>query len=208
MALSGRLNAIVPDAAIEGFDSVRTVRRAKFSRNILLNAQWSSTRTGIANEDILFSEGPVVALWSHTFSAGASTGQGVIRSITINSTLVEGLEVPEGYGERFVLLLLNAGTSEFDYAVTGLVTPPSGTTAGVTNITVRVNDRGGVYRVLFYAVPFLAFDGSEGGATRFSYLGTDEGTVVVDLLTGESVGTPVSFGRSVYYGVRESNPPA
>lgn len=198
MALAGRLSKVVPDAAIEGFDGSKSERRSSFTSNVLLNSTVENGRASILYQSMLFSEGSLAVLNGHTARAGSSTE--FRRSLTIATTHGATEEpLPDGYGERYVVLCLNMQTSVFDYGVTGLLTMP--TEAGVaadTSMNIRVGDQTSDYLALIYVIPFIARGSEVGGETRYSYLGTSDGTIVVDDLTGESFGRPEIFGQSVF----------
>ena len=207
MALAGRLSSIVPYAAIEGFGGTKTDRRSKFLKNTLLATSYEASRAGILEDRVVFSEGTLGLLTSHTVTAGES--QSFLRRVDIRLTSSPASgSLPEGYGERFVVLFLNTGTSQFDYAVTGLLTIPTGSAAVTTTAVVRVGDNSSVYRAVVYAYPFSIDESRSGVDFRASYLGTEDGTIVVDLLTGEQISVPLVFGRSIKIGNVELNPPA
>lgn len=198
MALTGRLSKIVPDAAIEGFDGSKTERRSKFNSNVLLNSAVENGRASILFQGMVFSEGTLGVQNGHTASAGSSSLNQ--RALTITTTHGQSeAPLPEGYGERYVVLCMNTETSLFDYGVTGLLTmPAAGETSASNSVVVRIGDKVGEYLALIYVVPFIARGESGGGVTRYSYLGTEDGTIVVDELTGESLGRPELFGQSVF----------
>lgn len=200
MALCGRLSSVVPAAALEGFGGSRTVRRSKFLKNVMTNVVYAGGRASIADNDIVFSEGTLAVVARHTLAAGQSTGN--LKRITLTTRLSEGDVMPDGYGERYVVLFLNSGTSQFDYAVTGLVNLEGVESTGgaVTDIQVRVGDDSASYVAIGYIVPFAARFENSYDRFRVSYLGTEEGTVVVDALTGEDVSVPLEFGVSVRRG--------
>lgn len=198
MALAGRLASIVPAAAIEGFGGDRSFNRGRFSSNVLLNStSGSGSRVGIDERLIVFSEGAQPLLFWHTTEEGTGTVNS--RSVVINTSLREGVELPAGYGERYVVLFLNMTTSQFDYAVTGIVTPPADVSSASQDVvSVKVGDRTSVYRAIIYMYPFAFADGDGYGRFRVSYVGTEDGTIVVDGETGERLETRLVFGRSVW----------
>lgn len=205
MALAGRLSSVVPYGALEGYEGSRTQRRSAFMRSVLLASTVSEGRASIAAPDIVFSEGSMSELKRHQVTGSADVS---IRSVTF--TLSDDLGhpvVPEGYGERYVVLFMNTETSVFDYCVTGLLNIPADGETATTVASVRVGTTTGVSYVWFaYSYPYLT--GSSDGRMRTSFLGVEGETVVVDLLTGETLGSPVEFGRSVFLGSGTIQPPA
>ena len=197
MVLAGRLSKIVPDAAIEGFGGSRQDRRSAFNSNVLTGAVVSGGRASIAYGDVVFSRGSLGVLNGHTVTAGASTA--IQRQVVVNvvNHANEG-ELPEGYGERYVVLCMNAATSQFDYCETGLLAMPAAGATATTNVYVRTGDNGSEYVGLVYVVPFVASAGRGGVRDRYSYVGTEDGTLVVDVLTGETLGAPEVFGMSQF----------
>lgn len=202
LSLAGRLNGILPTAALEGFEGSASERRSKFLSRVLRSSTVSGGSAHVPFDGIVFSEGSLVSRWSHSVSAGTTSSTGRVRRVNFRvSVNEEDYPVEEGYGERFVVLLLNSGTSEFDYAVTGLLNAPTGAgSAGVaeTVVSIRVSDQTAEYVALAYVVPFMARAEVGSGDFRVSFLGTDEGTVMVDLMTGESLGRPEVFGTSIF----------
>ena len=206
MVLAGRLTKIVPDAALEGFNGTKSDRRSAFNSGVLLNSTVANGSASIPFGSVLFSEGTLGVANGHSVSAGTSTSQNrVVRIAT-----APGSSVPAGYGERYVVLALNTQTSVFDYAETGLLLQPSGSEAVTTNVYFRIFSTSGAvpYIGLVYVVPFVVTAEGAGGSGRYSYLGTDEGTIVVDELTGESMGRPSEFGQSVFVGSVELPAPS
>lgn len=198
MVLAGKLTKIVPDAALEGFMGTKGERRSAFNSNVLLNSSVENGQASIMYQAVVFSEGTLGVQNGHTAAAGSSSVNQRALTITTSHGQAED-PLPEGYGERYVVLCMNAETSVFDYGVTGLLTmPAAGETSASTSVVVRIGDKVGEYIALIYVVPFIAVSGSGGGVTRFSYLGTADGTIVVDELTGESLGRPEMFGQSVF----------
>lgn len=205
MALSGRLSKVVPYAAIEGFVGSRTDRRSRFLSNLLLGTTVSGGKAAIADGDIVFSEGTMPVLCSHSVSVG--TASTFTRYVNIGTTLASS-DIPEGYGERYVILFLDTTGSLFDYCLTGLVNVPrtegSSTT---TSVALKVGAESLSYAALVYVYPFALAEGFRG-RFRSSYLGTEEGTVVVDLESGESVVGALRYGRSQFLGRLEVVPPS
>lgn len=206
MALAGRISGVVPYAAIEGFSGSRTDRRSRFMSNLILSSTVNGMQASVRYEDVVFSEGSLALLTGHQVTAGTS-GTYDRRVIIQCSHGPTYPELPEGYGERYVVLLLNNGTSQFDYCVTGLLSIPEGDSPVDTPVNVRVGERSVPYTAIVYVYPFVGTTGADG-RFRVSYLGTDEGTVVVDAVTGETLGRPVLFGRSEELRAVVLNPPS
>ena len=208
VVLAGRLSKIVPYEAIEGFVGPKSVRRSSFLRNVTLGASVAQQVASIAFGDIVFSEGSLPVVMGHSVSAGS--GQTAAqRSVTIQTGYSAQDTVPTGYGERYVVLWLNQATSQFDYAVTGLMTLPESSGATVnTVVSCRVGDLTATYTAVVYVYPFLARAEGSTGSGRYSFIGVEDGTVVVDLVTGESLGRPEVFGGSVFVRSLEVAPPA
>lgn len=196
MALTGRLTKIIPDGAIEGFNGSKTDRRSLFNQNVLWNTAVSGGSASIAFQNVLFSEGTLGVLNGHSLSLGTTTSQS--RSLRIATA--PGPNVPSTYGERYVVLALNTETSVFDYAETGLLQQPTGSEAVNTNVIFRIFNTTTEYLGLVYVVPFEMEMTNARGSGRYSYLGTEEGTIVVDEITGETLGRPGVFGQSVFIG--------
>lgn len=208
MAFAGRLSRVVPAAALEGFGGSRTDRRSFFNSNLLINSVVSENRCSIAFNDVVFSSGSLGVQNGHSVSAGSSLS--TRRSLTIQ-VLHTATEPPlqEGYGERYVVLCVNAATSQFDYCETGLLNMPAGSaTTADTTVYIRIGDKVSDYLALVYVVPFLAVgdDGSDR-SVRYSYIGAEDGTLVLDALTGESLGSPEVFGMSQYITYVTLQPP-
>lgn len=207
MALAGQLSKIVFYDAIEGFDGSKTERRSRFLSSVMLGTTVEGGRASIGFGDLVFSEGNQPLLTGHHVDPTPTTTNAT-RKITISTGYSAGVQIPEGYGERYVALFLNSGTSQFDYAVTGLLRMP--TTAGqavTTTVELAVGDQQAAYVVAVYAYPFVAKADGGTGRGRYSFLGTDEGTIVVDEETGETLGRPELFGGSQFIGSVEAVPP-
>lgn len=204
MALAGRLTKIVPDAAVEGFGGSKTDRRSAFNQNVLLNTTVADGTASIPFGSVLFSEGTLGVHNGHSVSAGTTT----VQSRSLRIATAAGTEVPLTYGERYVALALNKSTSVFDYAETGLLTQPSGSETTQTSVFFRIFNRDTDYIGLVYVVPFVLSTEVMPGSGRYSWIGTDEGTIVVDELTGETLGRPGLFGQSVFVGSIELPAPA
>ena len=208
MVLAGRLSKIVPPEALEGLASGKSERRRIFNRNVIDMATVTGGQAGISAGDILFSDGSLPLSTGHTVTA--QTGSGALnRRLQIRSTLGATDVLPEGYGERYVALLLNSNTSQFDYVVTGLLSVPAeaGQSAD-TNVLVRVGDPAATYVGFVYVYPFVAVGDGDGWSGRFSYLGTEDGVVIVDTVTGETVARPQLFGQSLLIGTVQLPPPS
>ena len=200
MALCGRLSSIVPFAAIEGFGGNKSQRRSRFLQYVLRSATSVDGRAVLLENSLLFSDGATGLLNVHSVRVLSASGN--LRGVAVDSRLPSsGYVLPEGYGERFVVLFLNTGTSNYDYAVTGLVNlPTSASTDTATGVSVRVGDPSAAYRAIVYLYPFV-LDGSNVNMDfRASYIGTEDGTVVVDQLTGEELSVPLLYGRSLCLG--------
>ena len=198
MALAGRLSAIVPFDALEGMDGVgKSGRRSRFLKNVLLNSSVSGGVASITDSDVIFSEGSYSSVSQHSLSAGGSTA--AKRTLNISTSIPAQTEVPEGYGERYVVLFMNEATSQFDYAITGLINLPEPGSSALTYATARVADLTSTYTAIAYVYPF-ASGLLSGAGFRSSYLGVSEGGLVVDQETGEVVSSGVVYGRSVFIG--------
>ena len=207
MALTGRLSKVVPDSALEGFGGNRVARRSKFNSNVLLNTSVVDNVASVEFEDVVFSEGTLGLLTGHSFTAG--TGSTFQRSVVVD--VLHGSSdpaLPEGYGERYVVLLLNNSTSQFDYAESGVLPMPNGAESTSTTVNFRVADRTSVYTALLYLIPFGIDERRLDGGARYSYIGTGEGTIVIDAVSGEAVGRPDLFGTSLFFAAVQVNPPA
>lgn len=199
-SLAGKLSSIVPWEALEGLPGSKTERRGLFNRNIMINSTVTEGSAGIPYGDIVFSDGVTPVFCNHYAVVSGSSLESVVRSVTITSSLSSGTTLPEGYGERYVVLFLNTGTSQFDYATTGYLNLPTGSEGGQSATTaagVRVGDKSASYVALVYVCPFIA-EGVDGNFA-VSYIGTEDGTVVVDKLGGEVLGRLV-YGRSLFIG--------
>lgn len=203
MALAGRLSSIVPFAALEGMGGTKSDRRSAFMSNLLMNISSDGSKASVNGSDVIFSVGEMSSLKRHQVTGSSSVS---IRTVTY--TLSDDLgypEVPAGYGERYVVLLLNNETSQFDYCQTGLLNIPAAGETATTDVNVRVGAQTVPYTYFAYTYPFLT--GVSDGRMRTSYIGTEDGTLVVDVLTGETLGTPVVFGRSSLLVTGVINPP-
>lgn len=199
-ALSGRINGIVPAEALEGMSGENKIRRrSAFTSNLILNSTVVGSRASIDFNNVVFSEGSLGVLNGHTVAAAASLTTRRSLTVTVNHGTSEP-ELPDGYGERYVVLCVNTETSQFDYCETGLLNMPESVGgSATTTVSVRIGDKVGEYLGLVYVVPFMAR--AECGSTsssRYSYIGTEDGTLVVDMVTGETVGRPEVFGLSQY----------
>lgn len=209
MALAGRLSSIVPYAAIEGLGGGKSERRSRFMSNLLLKSSVNGNVAGVNESDVVFSEGALGSVMQHGVVAISQTAGSLRRGVSISTSMSGSTpDVPDGYGERFVVLFLNVDTSEYDYAVTGLLTMPTGSEAALTNVNVRVGDIVSTYRAIVYVCPFMMDPDSNNGRFRVSYIGTDDGTIVVNLETGEEVGVQLLYGRSLRVQSVILNPPA
>lgn len=196
MSLAGRLSSIVPSEALVGMSGgSRTGRRGAFNRNVLFNTGVLDGSAVISAENIVFSEGSLAVVTNH--SLGSPTAVENRRAFSLSTNVASTQVVPDGYGERFVALFLNAGTSQFDYALTGLLDIPAAGESNSRTIVARVGDKVADYVVFVYVYPYLPLM-VDGGA-RSSYLGTEEGNIVVDSETGEVLRGTV-YGRSVLVG--------
>lgn len=209
-SLAGKLSSIVPYAAIEGMGGgSKTGRRSAFMKNVLLNSTVTDGVASILFKNVVFSEGSLALATEHVVSVGTpSTYNRFINILTRHLSTSDALA--EGYGERYVVLLLNTSTSQFDYAVTGLLEMPVSTVGETTEVTttvsIAVGDRTAVYKAIVYVYPFIAGSGRKSGL-RTSYLGTESGTIVVNEDTGEELGSPEVFGRSDEIRDVDVNPP-
>lgn len=197
VGLAGRLSSIVPAAALEGLAGSRSERRSRFLKSVLLATSAVAGKASVSENDVVFSEGSLPMAYSHSAAAAAPTV--LLRRITITTRADLGGVLPAGYGERFVVLFLNTETSQYDYAVTGLLNLPSGSaSSATTDVGVRVGDRVAEYIAIVYVYPFSAAESEAGSGTqRISYVGTEDGTIYVDALTGEVVSVDRVFGRSM-----------
>lgn len=205
LSLAGKLSSIVPAEALEGMPGgSRTQRRSRFLKDVIGMASVSDGKAMIAEEDILFSEGALGVLPGHSVAAGTSAvGR---RSVNITTHMLSGTVVPEGYGERYVVLMLNGITSQFDYAETGVIDIPEAGASTTTLVNVRVGDQTSPYTALVYVYPYES-PGAGGGRFRVSDLGTGDGTVFVDSETGELVSSGLVYGRSILVGRVDIQPP-
>ena len=200
MALAGRLSKIVQDTALEGFDGSKTDRRSAFLRNVLLSTQSTEDGASIPFQSVVFSTGSLGVMNGHTVSAGSSSPQQRALNITASHGSTEE-PLPVGYGERYVVLCLNEETSQFDYCATGLLNmPEEGSTSAQTLVVFRVGDKVNPYTAVVYVVPFIAAQAQDGVDYRYTYLGTEDGTIVIDVVTGEQLGRPQVFGQSQFVG--------
>ena len=200
LSLAGKISAVVPADALWGLPGgSKTGRRSSFLRSLIGRIVVGEDGASVADGDIVFSEGMVDVETVHTLAAGTSATAG--RKIVNITTSAETTPVPEeGYGERYVVLFLNSTTSGFDYGFTGEVVQPEPGSTAVTGVTVRVGDVSSDYVALVYVVPYVQVTGANGGRFRVTDLGTGEGTVVVDTVTGEVVDSGVVYGKSVFVG--------
>ena len=197
LALAGRLSKVVPYEALEGFGGSRPDRRSRFLSGVMAGASVSGGSALIDDGLLSFSDGALPLLCSHTVRADSSTAY--TRSLDIVSSLVEGVEYPSGYGERYVVLFLDGYGSQYDYCLTGLLNAPTVVgTPVVTNVLLKVAEGSGAYSALVYVYPFAVSDELRGGRFRVSFLGSGDGTVLVDLDTGEEFGRPDVFGKSQF----------
>lgn len=200
-ALAGKLSSVVPREALEGFGGSRTERRGKFIREVVHGATVLNGIASVRDEDIVFSEGTLATNMLHSLTpvSGASR---IYKGVTIQTTWPDSVpDMEGGYEERYVVLFLNNTTSVFDYGLTGVLNVP--TTAGgsrETQVTLRVGDGSVAYTAIVYVYPFMRVTGSVGGGMRVSSLGTGDGTVVVDELTGEVLPSGFVYGRSLCVG--------
>lgn len=203
-ALAGRISKIVPYMAIEGLSGSRIQRRGRFMQFIIRGTTIADGVARISFPDILFSEGTQPVLTgNHQLLSAATVGNR--RNAIMRTSLDNGVTLPANYGERYVLLFLNQSTSAFDYAVTGLLNLPTTTDPVDTNISLTTADKTSTYTVVMYVCPFLAVP-PEGRSMKTSYIGTQDGTVIIDLLTGETVSGRLLYGQSVQVNVTELIP--
>lgn len=203
-ALAGRLSGVVPAEALEGMPGANKVqRRGRFAKEVMRAAVVEGGTASIGYEDVVFSEGSLALLNSHGATAVESSYS--IRKLDITTTWRH--ELPAGYGERFVVVLVNAGTSQYDYVETGLLEMPSEGGSTTRRVEFFVGDHISTYQALVYVYPF-AYDGSVRGDMSVSYLGTTGTGVSVDLETGEVVSGGLVYGRSVFMKRISLTPPA
>lgn len=199
ISLTGKLSAIVPPEAILGLGNSKRDRRSRFNQLILNNTQGMPAASRIPSANIIFSEGALGA-----YSEIQVTRSNGTRRITL--TVVASIDAatlerrPNGYGEEYVVLVINESTSQYDYCVTGLLKQPTaaGTQGNATTaININVANLGSEYSVYLYRIP-MATD-SQRLRLRYSYLGAVEGYVLVDDETGEV--QQLYRGRSLFNGV-------
>ena len=189
MVLAGRLSKIIPADAILGFLGNARVRRGKFISNVVKHAVLTAANgvntARVPLEDILFSEGPldVFSVAQVVTAAHAQTNPNIISVAVAASVL--GVGAPAGYGEDIVAMLVNAETSQFDYAKVVARDITNG-----NNIEFRVSDPHRDYLVAVYVIP-RAIDAKKGRMNN-SYVGGD--------VTGVNVNETMSIRQSSYFG--------
>lgn len=203
VALAGRLSKIVDKAALVGFLGNARQRRGKFIANVVKNASVALvdgvSTAKVALQNIAFSEGNLEP-YSSPFVTTAVHRQDnpSYIDITIPNTPVSGV-APAGYGEKVVILLIDAESSQFDYAI---VIDRSLTAA--TNVTVRVSDSTRAYTVASYLIPYAV--NTERVSSGYTYLGTEGNAVAIDdMVLNKSM---FDFGASLFNDVVSVQPPA
>ena len=204
MVLAGKLSSVVPFDALEGFGGSKSDRRSRFNSTVMRNADVEAGSVSIPFGKIMFSEGTLGVSTRHSAQAGEQ-GTG-LRRVVLRCAIPPSGSLPEGYGERYVVMLLNNATSAYDYCQSGLMNMPSGEEFVDTVVEFRgVGDVTSTYTALFFVYPFLSV--ADTGSGSFSYIGTGDGTVVVDLGTGERIGAPQVYGSSLFVRSVELVPP-
>lgn len=203
VALAGRLSKIVDGTALVGFLGNARQRRGKFIANVIRNISVtlvdgvSTAKVTLPN--IAFSEGNLEP-YSTPFTTTAIHRQDNPNyiDITIPNSPVSGV-APAGYGEKVVLLLIDAESSQFDYAI---VVDRSLTAA--TNVTVRVADSTRAYTVATYLIPYAV--NTKSVSSGSTYLGTEGNAVAVnDMISNKSM---FDFGASLFNDAISVQPPA
>lgn len=195
MVLGGRLSKILPREALMGFEGNARMRRAKFVSNVVKSSN-VTTSGGVKTAkvtlgNILFSEGSLdLHSANQTVTAARAVNNPNVIDVTFAQTAL-GVLTPAGYGESIVVLLIDAETSEFDYALVG-----DRNFASATTMSIRVADATREYIVAAYLVP-RAID-TYTVKMGSSYLGADAtGVKVDDAVIDKNI---YYYGRSVMVG--------
>lgn len=197
MALAGRLNSILPYAAIDGMTGEnRRDKRGEFVKNIVRNATvFGGSSAKIEPELVMMSRGQVVRE-AHAVALSVARVQDFSRLADITVTLTGYVETigqrPAGYGERIVIVAIDADTSNYDKAQTTIANLP--TVGQPATTTIRMSLSGNVANFTFYAyiIPFMI--ASDTLPSSYSYLGNDNGIVVV--VDNEVRSYPIEYGDS------------
>lgn len=201
--LAGRMSSFVPREAIMGLGINNRARRGEFLRGVLKSAVVSQSggvyNASVAEEDVIFSKGSVMPMFTST--------HGVVASVNaVNITLQaqpEAVIAPAIYDSlltRLVVLYFDADKNLMRCVTKIANKPEQGQTPRDTIFPVIE----GAYNVSAYAVPMSTADGSAANVST-DLVNLDDDSIAANLSLNSNA-VVFKYGRSVFLGSAQFTP--